>query len=56
MPPKAVLAANILAVPTTSGLSGTQSNTSIAKLSKQSVEQYREIITQFIENQAALEE
>ena len=46
MPLKAVLAANILAVIVIiSGLSGTQGNTSIAKLSKQLVEWYREIIT-----------
>ena len=34
-----------LAVIITSGLSGTQGNTSIAKTSKQSVEWYRDIIT-----------
>ena len=37
MPFKAVLAANTLAIVTILGLLGTQSNTSIAKLSKQSV-------------------
>ena len=43
---KAVLAANILAVTAiTSGPLGIQSNTNIAKLSKQLVEWYREIIT-----------
>ena len=42
---KAVLAASVLAVLTTSGPLGTQGNTSIAKLSKQSVKWYREIIT-----------
>ena len=46
MPLKAVLAAQVLAVTvTTSGPSNTQSNTSIAKSSKQSVKWYREIIT-----------
>ena len=45
MPLKAVLAANALATVTILGLSGTQSNTSMAKLSKQSVEWYKEIIT-----------
>ena len=50
MPLKAVLAASVLAVLIISGLLGIQSNTSIAKLSKQLVEQYREIITQFIDN------
>ena len=46
MPPKAVLAASTLAVTVTIlGLLGTQSNTSIAKLSKQSVKWYKEIIT-----------
>ena len=51
MPPKAVLAANILAaIVITSKPLGTQGNTSIAKLSKQSIEWYREIITQLINN------
>ena len=46
MPLKAVLMASVLAATvTTSGLLGTQSNTSMAKLSKQSVEWYKEIIT-----------
>ena len=45
MPPKAVLAANVLATVIILGLSGTQGNTNIAKLNKQSVEWYREIIT-----------
>ena len=46
MPPKAVLVANVLAVTVIIlGLLGTQSNTSIAKLSKQLVEWHREIIT-----------
>ena len=45
MPPKAVLAVNaLIATVTISGLLGTQSNTSIAKLSKQLVEWYREMI------------
>ena len=38
MPPKTVLAINTLAIVTILGLLGTQDNTSIAKLSKQSVE------------------
>ena len=38
MPLKAVLVANMLAIVIISGLLGTQGNTSIAKLSKQSVE------------------
>ena len=37
MPPKSVLAANALATVIILGLLGTQSNTSIAKLSKQLV-------------------
>ena len=45
MPLKAVLTANVLATATILGLLGTQGNTSIAKLSKQSVKWYREIIT-----------
>ena len=46
MPPKIVLAtAAVPAAITTSGLSGTQGNTSIAKTSEQSVEWYKEIIT-----------
>ena len=46
MPLKAVPAANILAVTVTMlGPLGTQSNTSIAELSKQLVEWYREMIT-----------
>ena len=46
MLPKAVVfAATVPAAITTSGLSGIQGNTSIAKTSKQSVEWYREIIT-----------
>ena len=44
MPLKAVLAANVLAVPMISRLLGTQSNTNIAKLSKQLVEWHRKII------------
>ena len=48
---KAVLAANVLAVTaTTLGPLGTQGNTSIAKLSKQLVKWYREIITQLVDN------
>ena len=46
MPLKAVLMANMLIVTViTLGLSGTQGNTSIAKLSKHIVEWYREVIT-----------
>ena len=45
MLPKAVLVASVLATVMTSGLSGMQSNTNMAKLSKQSVEWYREVIT-----------
>ena len=46
MPLKVIPAVNILVViVTTSGPSGIQGNTSIAKLSKQLVEWYREIIT-----------
>ena len=45
MLPKAVLAVSVLATVIMSGLLGMQSNTSIAKLSKQLVEWYREIIT-----------
>ena len=46
MPPKAaVSAATVPAKITTSGPSGTQGNTSIAKTSQQSVEWYRDIIT-----------
>ena len=51
MPLKAVPAANILAVTVIIlGPSGTQSDTSIAKSSKQLIEWYREIITQLIDN------
>ena len=57
MPLKAVLAAQVLAATvTTLGLLNTQSDISIAKNSKQSVKWYREIITQLIENQAALKQ
>ena len=50
MPLKVVLAVNILVIVIILKLSGMQGNTSITKLSKQLVEQYREIITQFIDN------
>ena len=51
MPLKAVLAANMLVVTVMIlGPSGTQGNTNMAKLSKQLVEWYREIITQLIDN------
>ena len=42
---KAVLVANTLVTVIILGLLGTQSNTNIAKLSKQSIEWYKEIIT-----------
>ena len=45
MPLKAVLTANMLAIVTILGPSSTQSNTSMAKLSEQSVKWYKEIIT-----------
>ena len=44
MPLKAVLVVNALAIVTISKLLGTQSNTSIAELSEQSVKWYKEII------------
>ena len=51
MPLKAVPAANILAVIVIIlGPLGIQSDTSMAKSSEQLVEQYREIITQLIDN------
>ena len=51
MPPKAVLAVNILAATVTiSGPLGTQNNTSIAKLNKQLIKWYKEIITQLADN------
>ena len=51
MPLKAVLAASVPAATVIiSGPSGTQGNTNIAKLSKQSVKWYRKIITQLIDN------
>ena len=50
MPLKAVLAASTPTIVTTSEPLGTQSNTSIAKLSEQSVEWYREMITQLADN------
>ena len=45
MPLKTVLAVNVLATVIISGLLGTQDNTNIAKLSKQLVKWYKEIIT-----------
>ena len=45
MLPKAVPTVSILATVTILGPSGTQSNTSIAKSSKQLVKWYKEIIT-----------
>ena len=55
MPPKAAVpAATVPAKTTTSRPSGTQSDTSMAKTSKQLVEWYKNIITQLTENQAAL--
>ena len=51
MPLKVVLAASALAVIVTIlGPLGTQGDTSMAKLSKQLVEWYREIITQLTDN------
>ena len=51
MPLKVVPAASVPAVIVTIlGPSGTQGNTNIAKLSKQSVEWYREMITQLADN------
>ena len=50
MPLKVVPAANMLAIVIISGPLGTQSNINIAKLSKQLVEWYREIITQLTDN------
>ena len=48
---KAVPAVNVpAAIVIILGPSGTQSNTSIAKLSKQSVKWYKKIITQLIDN------
>ena len=40
----------LVATVTILGLLGTQSNTSIAKLSKQLVKWYKEMITQFTDN------
>ena len=57
MPLKAVLAAQVLAATvTTLGPLNTQSNISMAKSSKQLVKWYKEIITQLVENQAALKQ
>ena len=56
MPLKAVLVANILATVTILGLLGTQGDTSMAKLSKNIVKWYREVITQLTDNQAMLKE
>ena len=50
MPPKAVLAASVLATVIILEPLGTQGNTSIAKLSKQLIEWYKEIITQLVNN------
>ena len=50
MPLKAVPAANMLAIVIISEPLGMQGNTNIAKLSKQSVKQYKKIITQLIDN------
>ena len=50
MPPKAVLAANMLVIVTILRPLSMQGNTSIAKSSKQSIEWYREIITQLTDN------
>ena len=57
MPLKAVLAAQVLvATATTLGPLNTQGDINMAKSSKQSVKWYKEIITQLIENQAALKQ
>ena len=57
MPLKAVLAAQALVLTaTTSGPLNIQSDTSMAKSSKQLVKWYWEVVTQLIENQAALKE
>ena len=54
---KAVLTAQVLAATAiTLGPLNTQGNTSIAKSSKQLVKQYREMITQLIENEIALKQ
>ena len=45
MPPKTVPAVNVLVIVTILGPLGTQGNTNIAKLSKQLVKWYKEIIT-----------
>ena len=51
MPPKAILAVNMLAATVTIlGPLGTQGNTSITELSKQLVKWYRKIITQLTDN------
>ena len=50
MPLKAVLAANMLATVIILRPLGTQGDTSIAKLSKYTVEWYREVITQLADN------
>ena len=50
MPLKAVPAANMPATVTILGPLSTQGNTSMAKLSEQLVEQYREMITQLVDN------
>ena len=42
--------ANVLVIVIILGLLGTQSDTNITKLNKQSVEWYREIIIQLIDN------
>ena len=51
---KTVLAVNMLATVTTSGLLGTQGNTSIAESSKYTVKWYKKVIIQLIDNQAVL--
>ena len=51
MPPKAVLAVSAPAATVIMlGLLGTQGNTSIAKLNKQLVKWYKEMITQLTDN------
>ena len=56
MPPKVVQPAHctLLMEAGTSGPAKTQNNTSMAESSNQSVEWYKDIITQLIDNQVAL--
>ena len=58
MPPKAVQLAQytLLTEAGTAGPAKIQGNTSMAESNDQSVEQYREMITQFMDNQTALKQ